>query len=160
MKCKYCKNNSDKITGYFFSDGGSAETEGDFICIDCHEKNFKIPNCKEESNKIRRLESKRYGSRYRKKAIVISAIQWNGTNFDEIRTFTRNKIKKQEGIGGSEDGEGYPQKYIQLTIPTLEGDHLVSEGDWVIRGVKGEFYPCKPDIFKETYEEVKDESES
>lgn len=41
-----------------------------------------------------------------------------------------------------------------LTIPTLEGDHLASPGDWVIRGVAGEFYPCKPEIFAETYEPV------
>lgn len=42
----------------------------------------------------------------------------------------------------------------QLVIRTLEGDMRVSYGDWVIKGVKGEFYPCKPDIFVETYEEV------
>ena len=39
-------------------------------------------------------------------------------------------------------------------IPTLEGDHNITEGDWIIRGVKGEFYPCKPDIFEATYEEA------
>jgi hypothetical protein len=41
-----------------------------------------------------------------------------------------------------------------LKIFSLEGPHLASIGDWVIRGVKGEFYPCKPDIFEQTYEEV------
>lgn len=41
-----------------------------------------------------------------------------------------------------------------MLIPTLEGDMKVSRGDWIIRGVQGEFYPCKPDIFTETYEEV------
>jgi hypothetical protein len=43
-----------------------------------------------------------------------------------------------------------------LVIPTLEGDHHASPGDWIIRGVKGECYPCKPDIFKQTYEIVDD----
>ena len=39
-----------------------------------------------------------------------------------------------------------------LVIPTLEGDHLAEPGDWIIKGVKGEFYPCKPDIFAATYD--------
>lgn len=39
-----------------------------------------------------------------------------------------------------------------LVIPTLEGDHFANIGDWIIKGVKGEFYPCKPDIFEATYE--------
>ena len=41
-----------------------------------------------------------------------------------------------------------------VTIPTLEGDHLARVGDWIIKGVKGEYYPCKPDIFEQTYELV------
>lgn len=43
-----------------------------------------------------------------------------------------------------------------VVIPTLEGDHLASPGDWIIKGVNGEFYPCKPDIFEKTYEQVED----
>jgi hypothetical protein len=50
-------------------------------------------------------------------------------------------------------GEKGPD-YIELTIPTLEGDHVARHGDWIIKGVKGEFYPCKPDIFAATYEQV------
>lgn len=48
--------------------------------------------------------------------------------------------------------------YKGPTIKTLEGDMLVSDGDWIITGVNGENYPCKPDIFEKTYEEVKLES--
>lgn len=44
--------------------------------------------------------------------------------------------------------------FIYLCIPTLEGNHLADKGDFIIKGVKGEFYPCKPDIFEKTYEEV------
>ena len=91
---------------------------------------------------------------YRKKPIVIRAIRYDGVNVGEIRTFTRGKAKIENKVGSSQDGEGYPQRYIKIIIPTLEGDHLVSEGDWVIEGVKGEFYPCKPDIFEQSYEEV------
>lgn len=42
--------------------------------------------------------------------------------------------------------------YIELTISTLEGEHIARHGDWIIKGVQGEFYPCKPDIFAATYE--------
>ena len=48
------------------------------------------------------------------------------------------------------------KKYVKkpITVHTLEGDMVANEGDYIIKGIKGEFYPCKPDIFKETYEEV------
>jgi hypothetical protein len=45
-----------------------------------------------------------------------------------------------------------------LIIPTLEGDHLAERGDWIIRGVLGEYYPCKPDAFEKTYEAVEDDA--
>lgn len=50
-------------------------------------------------------------------------------------------------------GEQGPN-YISLTIPTLEGPMLAVHGDYIIKGVKGEFYPCKPDIFAATYDEI------
>jgi hypothetical protein len=74
--------------------------------------------------------------RYRKKPIVIEAIQFNG-NFDEIEEF----------VGGDAEFRGK-----ELTVATLEGPLHASPGDWIIKGVKGEFYPCKPDIFAQTYE--------
>ena len=49
-------------------------------------------------------------------------------------------------------GKGAP--HIDMVIKTLEGDHICAEGDFIIKGVNGEFYPCKPDIFEKTYEEV------
>ena len=76
--------------------------------------------------------------KYRKKPVVIEAIQWDGTNYDEIDDWM--------GLNSTLEIDG------QFIIPTLEGDMRVSEGDWVIRGVNGEFYPCKPDIFEKTYE--------
>jgi hypothetical protein len=62
--------------------------------------------------------------------------------------------------------EAYEQGVIvavreqDLTIKTLEGDHLARRGDWIIRGVKGELYPCKPDIFEQTYERVPERVEA
>lgn len=79
--------------------------------------------------------------KFRKKPIVIEAIQWEATqkNWDEIKAFC--DIVKP-GIMGTGS----------IIIPTLEGDHTANRLDWIIKGVNGEFYPCKPDIFEKTYE--------
>lgn len=76
-------------------------------------------------------------TKYRKKPIIIEAIQWNGKNLPEIDNF----------VGGSLKIEG-----SCLVIHTLEGDMEASINDYIIKGVNGEFYPCKPDIFDKTYE--------
>lgn len=78
--------------------------------------------------------------KYRKKPVVIEAVQWTGENILEICNFTGR-------CGGEllKDGELY--------IKTLEGTHHAKVGDYIIKGVAGEFYPCKPDIFNKTYEE-------
>lgn len=81
--------------------------------------------------------------RYRKKPIVIEATQWLRKNFDVSDSWT--------GI----DPLGVEWLITERGITTLEGFHRVTEGDWIITGVKGEKYPCKPDIFEMTYEEVK-----
>ena len=79
--------------------------------------------------------------KFRKKPVVIEALQFNGLNHDEIADFCSPTPIK---VGG-----GYT-----LVIPTQEGDHTASKNDWIIRGVKDEYYPCKPDIFEATYEPV------
>jgi hypothetical protein len=80
--------------------------------------------------------------KYRKKPVVIEAMQYSGANVQEIIAFTGGQAIKN---GGKSD---------YMTIPTLEGDHIATTGDFIIKGIKGEFYPCKPDIFEATYEEV------
>ncbi len=80
--------------------------------------------------------------KYRKKPVVIEAIQYDGANVQEIIEFTGGQASKP---GGKSD---------HLIIPTSEGDMQATTGDFVIKGVKGEFYPCKPDIFSLTYEEA------
>ena len=82
--------------------------------------------------------------KYRKKPVVIEAVQWSGNNLNEILDFMKDKQPNYY-----EDDE---QKL--LTIQTLEGNMIASDGDYIIKGVQGEFYPCKPDIFKQTYEVV------
>lgn len=78
--------------------------------------------------------------KYRKKPVVIEAIQWDGMNYDELGDWM--------GMSATCEIDGC------FLIPTLEGEMRASPGDWIIKGVQGEFYPCKPDIFAATYEEV------
>lgn len=77
--------------------------------------------------------------KFRKKPIVIDAIYFDGMNHDEVADFcVPHRIK----VGGG----------FTLLIPTAEGEMTARKGDWVIKGAKGEVYPCKPDIFDATYE--------
>jgi hypothetical protein len=80
---------------------------------------------------------------YRKKPVLISAVRWDG-NIN-----TRNFLTDWLGDSFITDGD-----YERPAIKTLEGTMRVNLGDYIIQGVQGEFYPCKPDIFKATYEEV------
>ena len=79
---------------------------------------------------------------YRKKPVVIEAVQWHGANVAEIGEF----ITVPHTVHWED------KKPTVIVIPTLEGNMDASLGDWIIKGVKGEFYPCKPDIFAATYE--------
>ena len=76
---------------------------------------------------------------YVKRPIAIVAIQWTGNNWTDVRDF----------ISGHYTGINR-----KIFIHTLEGDMEASAGDFIIKGIKGEFYPCKPDIFEASYEEV------
>ena len=85
--------------------------------------------------------------KYRKKPVVIDAVVFTRKNFDEIVSFTN-------GTAHTLQTERRPDGKCTCIIPTLEGEHIATEGDYIIRGVHGEFYPCKPDIFVKTYEVV------
>ena len=94
--------------------------------------------------------------KFRKKPVVIEAVQWTGNiNRIEVETFVGKGLKSElESETAYEAGQGPP--YFSLIIETLEGDHKAMPKDWIIKGVKGEFYPCKPDIFEATYEPIND----
>lgn len=79
---------------------------------------------------------------FRKKPVEIEAheLKWSTDSQEQIIKWSSNQIKK--GLNGG------------LIIPTLEGNMVANTGDWIIKGVNGEFYPCKPDIFNKTYEPV------
>lgn len=87
--------------------------------------------------------------KYRKKPVVIEAIQWTGKNLKEIIDFTG--LHSSASLWTWEEYETVVETE-GLKIFTLEGPMYAAIGDFIIRGVKGEFYPCKPDIFEQTYE--------
>ncbi len=85
--------------------------------------------------------------KYRKRPVVVEAVQLRWDNWSEMCDFV--------GVGRLDQGKPEGKKLgdkIGLVIPTLEGVMTATENDWIIRGVNGEFYPCKPDIFEKTYE--------
>lgn len=108
-------------------------------------------------------------AKYRKKPVVIEAARWfvNGDHLeDACETFTDSETKSEfQGEGNIVRYWRHPDVAGETAckvcavamhnhgwIETLEGGHRVCPGDWIIKGIKGEFYPCKPDIFEATYE--------
>jgi len=109
--------------------------------------------------------------KYRKKPVVIDATQWfkNGDHpKDACETFDAGHgpfqgegnvvryFRRPDVTGDSVCKQCLDEMHVHGWIDTLEGGHIVCPGDWIITGVKGEHYPCKPDIFLDTYEKVKD----
>lgn len=87
--------------------------------------------------------------KYRKLPVVVEAVQWTGLNLEEIKEFVGGALTYIINDTAWEVGKGRPHVYMK--IRTLEGEMEVSEKDYIIKGVNGEFYPCKPDIFQKTY---------
>lgn len=93
---------------------------------------------------------------FRKKPVIVEAIQWSG-DLNELAS-----VQALDNHGPREDVRIYPcpsrigETLHDLGIQTLEGVMLAKPGDWIIKGVAGEVYPCKPDIFAATYEQVMD----
>ena len=83
----------------------------------------------------------------RKKPVVVEAVRFDGTPAGAISVFDTFDIQ-----GGKFLPDYTNLACGTLLIPTLEGAHTASAGDWIIKGVNGEFYPCKPDIFDKTYD--------
>lgn len=104
-------------------------------------------------------------AKYRKKPVVIEAVQWFDNSDHPFEINPRKINKPIEGkivryyrhpdiLGSSSCAHCGKIFHDHGWIDTLEGGHIVCPGDWIIKGVHGEFYPCKPDIFEETYEPV------
>ena len=92
-------------------------------------------------------------AQYRKKPVVIEAVQWLGFNLDEVLSLVAPTLDPQD-MNQRVTMERDPTMNTdekQLFIHTLEGIMRADVKDWIIKGVKGEFYPCKPDVFEATY---------
>lgn len=85
--------------------------------------------------------------KFRKKPVEIESVQWNGENTREILDFGNTGPTP---LWGGDLAVVLASKTVEIL--TLEGKHTANVGDWIIRGIAGEFYPCKPDIFYKTYE--------
>jgi hypothetical protein len=81
---------------------------------------------------------------YRKKPIIVDAVRWTGSNWDEMEQLSRNCNKDCEIVV---DNDG-------MSIVTMEGIMDINIGDWVIRGIDSELYPCKDDVFRKTYDRL------
>lgn len=86
----------------------------------------------------------------RKKPVVVEAERWTGDNLYELQRWAHAGLPPEANSIITHDGHA-------LRVRTLEGPLMASIGDWIIQGVKGEFYPCKPDIFSATYEPIEPE---
>ena len=98
--------------------------------------------------------------KFRKKPVVIEAIRLDEGPNETFDGFSPNDLAHAR-IAGWMLGHGFrdfrvdgDRRPFGLVIATLEGEMHANPGDWIIRGVAGEFYPCKPDIFEQTYEEA------
>lgn len=98
-------------------------------------------------------------AKFRKKPVVIEAVQWTGKNVLEVYSFMHGAPTLNSDIARDKwddftrmhEGKDWHVKTLE-DGPNGEALHVASVGDWIIRGVQGELYPCKPDIFEATYE--------
>lgn len=98
------------------------------------------------------------GKHYTKKAITVEAMQYGPNPLEAARVYRWVEKNTKGSYDTSDPGKKVPSSGVSINaatgsmvLATLEGEMQVSLGDWVIRGIKGEFYPCKPEIFRETY---------
>lgn len=90
--------------------------------------------------------------KYTKRPVVIEAVVFDAEKWIYERKNTYPMVETQEDfVGVSSLGNAFQ---YQPVIETLEGNMIVSDGDFIIKGIQGEFYPCKPDIFRESYEAI------
>ena len=91
--------------------------------------------------------------KYRKKPVVVEAVRWTGSNLEEIRNFVGSDLI-EDYMEHFDIERALKEMLVDIAIDTLEGTMRVDYGDYIIKGVNNELYPCKPDIFLATYEEV------
>lgn len=95
--------------------------------------------------------------KFRKRPVEIEAVQVRWSTWGELCTFMGDIISLDNTgrtVETYSDSCGETRPFIELTIPTLEGNMIAHHGDWIIKGISNEFYPCRPDIFEKTYEKI------
>ena len=134
---------------------GKCKIQVRLLCIERDEKELaKAWNRRDGEGKNNDVEENGMVKKYRKLPVVIEAMQYDGSwaSVDAMRKFGGDKSPNRNFI--------YPEQPSgEPIIKTLEGEMKVSTGDYVIKGVNGEFYPCKAEIFEKTYELVDDDVE-
>ena len=141
-RCEDCELGDDCTRDFFkwlYEDDG--EKQGD--CDDCvhkHKSGNELPCVTCSVSYANLFKRRKKTVRYRKKPVEIEAVRWTGENLEEIKDFAKGALVRRGPAG--------------IAIDTLEGRMRADKGDYIIKGIAGEFYPCKPDIFKATYEEV------
>lgn len=93
--------------------------------------------------------------KYRTKPVIKEAIQIKSGNLKEVETFLAGKEMPEHWVGSDNFQINWGNSTVK--IKTLEGVMLANTGDFIIKGLQGEFYPCKPDIFEKTYELVEEQ---
>ena len=93
-------------------------------------------------------------AQYRKRPVVIEAVEWTGENHREMFNFITGKTDEYMTVYGKDFYIDHGKIESGLVIKTLEGEHVASIGDYIIKGVNGEFYPIKEEIFFKTYKPV------
>ena len=92
--------------------------------------------------------------KYQKKPVIIEALEWDGSSHRPMFDFLDGTHRSHMATDGTNFYIDHSKVEGGLVIKTLEGEHLANIGDWIIKGVEGEFYPCKPAIFEKTYDPV------
>ncbi|WP_270943113.1 hypothetical protein [Romboutsia lituseburensis] len=93
-------------------------------------------------------------SKYKKKPVIIDAFKWTGDQYQEEDPIWIIDAIKKETVWFENNKNEDGLNVLTMVIKTLEGNHIANRGDYIIQGIKGEIYPCKPDIFEMTYERV------
>ena len=92
--------------------------------------------------------------RYKTKPCEIEAIQWDGSNQKEVMDFVGESLIYYSLNLDTSWNDDKP--YVYMAVMTLEGRMRMSKGDYIIKGLRGEFYPCKPDVFEKKYELIEE----
>ena len=145
LRCADCELDGSKgncvpeFIEWLYEDDGEKQNSCD-NCVHKHKSGNELPCVACSVNYSNLFKRRKKTMRYRKKPVEIEAVRWTGENLEEIKEFAKGALVHRGPAG--------------IAIDTLEGRMRADKGDYIIKGIKGEFYPCKSDIFEMTYEKA------